>query len=805
MKGMLLAMIIGIFLAVNLVSAQQFDIYTDPTSVWTDDTVHFECICNEIITDDVYTVINTPEPQTVYIKMGKVDSTHYSSQYIPQVPGDFEVYCTSFSAGTEYNTSIIFVRSLDLDIDDLLVQYTDDDISLELYVYVYEEADEPVAITTFEELEFDLYVDGQEIEFGRSIQGEKWTLDITGYDPDPGAHTLRVVASYDGKNVQEDIPFEMDPAFEFEIGSMTPEEVLNGDTLTIYLTSSYHQSNVLPSTNVSVYLDGQEMSFEKSASSISFDVPAKGPGSYILSIEGEYGELSHTINGQVDYVIPVHGETFDADDKGVYGTLTFSRTSYSKNVPVTNGIYSGYITTGTYEVRADFDSFDARFTSVPITGEIENIIRYDKFTSADIAGLRIVGGYALEFSPAFNRVYIEADYDAGKLSGGDESGIEVYKCHYWNLDARKCRSINDWVLVDSDVNTGSNRVLFEVDSLSGFVIGEPKDLEISATLDMDEYFYGEVMHLTGVVKDQDNKPVDGATVEYSVSGSGDSLTTDSGGIFSADIIVPKREGNNILILNTSKTFYHQAGEMLEFKVFKREEIELELPQDAEVTVGETGTFTITIRNTGDIVLDNAEISFTGLPKDSSFAPHKFNHIDTGGSKDVQLTLTAKEKRVLTITAQIDSDQLSYSDSFVIRVNDAQSNETVAAEPPPPINFTGMISLLSGSGAAAMNIISVIASVVVIAFLGMKANRKRKFNGAARDYIVHFLNTIKKEVFRDNVKSIVRRRSRSRGSTKKKNTEKPARNKRGRPKGSTKKPAESIHEEDEYAPHMTGVG
>ena len=334
-----------------------------------------------------------------------------------------------------------------------------------------------------------------------------------------------------------------------------------------------------------------------------------------------------------------------------------------------------------------------------------------------------------------------------------------------------------------------------------------KELSVSASIDKSQYYFDQEIKLTGVVKDKDNKIVPGASVHYEIDGISGTITTETNGVFSVDIPVPRIEGRNILTINATRDFYESSGTILGLAILRKNELNMIIPTTTEIGEGEETSLDLILVNSGDTVLHNVIVSITGLPADSDYEPKTMTGLLANEQKTIRIMTNPEpdDKRVYTITVSIDSDETSYTDSFVLTVkrnhtqdqtNQTQTNETIQPVADYSFDFSFVTAYVTANGTAIVNTGSIIASVLIIAFFAVKTKRKKAFTLMTRYYVMHLLNTIKNEVLRDmkTIKPPPKERLVMRASGQSKPKKKPIKRK-------PKKQEEYV----ELQPHMTGVG
>jgi len=745
MKRAMLAIVIGIFLVLDIASAAELDFHVSSGEVWIGESIDFTCVVDGV-TGDIDIII---EKEDFYqpLPIGSGDGNH-THRYTPQVLGTFEAYCSNGTVNSA--TDEFSVSALVTEITYLENVYSDEEVHLRCKVYRETSFLEEIKTN----ISFKLFLDDDK----KTIDSPYWSsgewyiytqeANLGGKD-----YTLRLESLYLDKTNYTEITFQVNPALDFSL-DFGPSEIKHGDTVTASVTAEYHGSDVYGSAGVVVTINGQVVTVTKTPTGFTFTAPSMNPGTYDLAVTLTHNDLHETITRNIHYVIPVHGTSYDANGKGVSVDLKFTKDTYSKTIKIAGGSYSDSLPFGTYTLEATYGGLKTRLTDVPVHSELSDFIRFDYFNILDAGGLNMVGGHVMEFSHTFNTAYIDASYEAAKVK--DEKSLEVYRCDDWNFNSRKCSG--SWVKVSSTIDEPSNRASFQVTSLSTFVIGEMKEMHVSASIDKSDYYFNQTIKLTGVVRDSNNKIVPDATVTYRIEGTQGSVRTTSNGIFSADITVPSKEGRNVLRLNATKQFYVPAGSDLDLNILRKREFNIISPMDTEIE-GEA-ELELSLVNSGDSTLHDITITMTGLPLNSDYSPKTLTQLLSGQEAGIKITTTPddSDKRIYTVAVLVESRELTFSDSFVITVKkeDQQDQNQTTTQPQsnetahfilPEINLTGITSFFTADTTSLLNIGSIVASVIIITLLFIKANRKKKYTAITRYYITHILETIKKEVLK----------------------------------------------------------
>jgi hypothetical protein len=359
---------------------------------------------------------------------------------------------------------------------------------------------------------------------------------------------------------------------------------------------------------------------------------------------------------------------------------------------------------------------------------------------------------ALEFSLDFDRAFFEIKYDASKIS--DETNIEVYACHNWNLDARQCST--DWDRIGSEIDVNRNLVSFDLTKLSAFIVGERKGLGIEASLDKKEYHLNDAIKLTGVVRDTDNRFVEGVTVSYSIGSEKGKAETNSDGVFSATLAAPGEEGFHIMNLVASKAAYEGGGTDLEVSVLREKKLLWVLPLKSQINDMETSAVEVSLINSGQETLKDIRISVGGIPQGwYDFEPKEIEGMGPGKEEIIIIEVTPEspDRTSYTVNVEAECDEIgSESDNFVLTVSSdgvvEQPGAQEIADPGPGFSTDQISSYIVSNLPHIVNSISVAVSVAVIGLLGLRLRKKKGSDGKVRSGIMNLMTGIKMEISRN---------------------------------------------------------
>jgi hypothetical protein len=729
----------------------------EPNEIWIDNPVNISCYFNENVTTP-QTVWAYVTPTNQNLSLNLVNLSYYVREYSPPLLGTYTVFCSNGTSNS--NQKMFTVNDLKLNIIESPKSiYTDENLEIKANITKISDSEESISSN----VNFKVFINENEVPINEDntyFMSNRWIITTGSLSNfNPGSYTLHLETSLNligkTKTVSDDKSLEIYPALEFYISSINPSNIIGSENVTIKLYAAYHNSSILNSANISLSINNQNIAFKKIADGIIFQAPSLNPGSYNLKVELEYEGMKYSDSKNIEYVISLHGEVVDADGKSVSGKIRLVKEGWSQTILISNGVYSGYVPKGTYTISVTFPKLSATFTNVLISDEVKNLIRYDSFDQAALEGIKTAANFALEFALDFEKLFLEVEYDAKKIS--DETAIEVYTCSNWNLDARTCTG--KWEEVDSTINSIANLAKFELSHLSAFLIGERKGLQIESKLDKAQYYLGEPMELTGIIR-EDYKPVDDALVRYEIEGVTGETRTNANGVFSIELQAPNKEGTYTLIINASKLLYKPTTTSKEFSVTKKKEITLILPLSAEVVVGLNSSLEISVLNSGQEALHNFRVDITGIPNEwFDFSPKTWNVSAVGEEKKIEIRVNPKspEKNAYNIMVEVKSDEMEKKDSFVLSVRKPKTGTGETATVTQPKGFQITAHLISNT-VNLINSLSIIASGTIIFLLIKRA--RRKISGS-RNYI-NLLRSIKQEVMRS-----IRKRERRRNKGKRK--------------------------------------
>lgn len=767
-------------------SAQEAEIVVSPSGMWLGDAVSVECWFSKDPGADAWAVIT--EPISLELTgFSRENGSHFSRSYTPPVIGSYTIRCTNGSMDSP--EAGFSVAELEAEIEGL-PGCAFNDQGMEIHAVVTKNDGSAVHLTSG--VDFSVTLDGKGLEIPElpyyANQDGYWVIRTGGMEGfGPGNYNLALEASYQGRAAGDYAQLDVMEPLEFSIESVSPEELHGGENVTVVLRALYHNSSVLLASDISAELDGESLPIERTASGFRFACPELEPEPHSLGAGLEYQGLMVSDSRPVHYMIPVHGEIRNAEGSGVSASMVFTGEGWQKSIRTNvNGAFDVSVPAGVYGLDISFpSSVHVSVKGLDIHQELDDFVRFDSFPSGDIDGIRIAAAFALEFSPGFESMVVKAGYDGSAV--GDESDMMVYICEDWNLDSRSCSG--SWDEIDFDIDAMQNEVEFKVEHLSGFLIGRRGELSMEASINREEYVTGQSIELTGVVRDESRRVVHDARVEYIIPGvQKGHVDTNTNGIFSASIPVPSEGGQYNLKAEVSKGLYRQDSESFSFTVASLKDFKVIPPLRVDTSEGSESSPEVLIVNTGQDMLKDFRIRLSGIPEEwYGAAPEEWESLMP--EEEIVITLIIRpespEQEIYTIGIDVECDQLSKSESFVMYVKpleaeEAEAVETNASGSGSPYPVDSVTIYLVGSHEAVLNTLSLIASAGIILIIARRLRSGRR--SGSRAWLISLLNAIKSEVIRDPGRPARARPGR-------KASRKPARasgKHAGRPSGNTRK-------------------
>ncbi len=747
---------VGVVLVIWLLSAAQavsahLSIEARPGEVMVGDTLTVDCYSSEPMNSTMEWHITSPISNSW--EMTQINETHY--QHAKEITSFFEpdtytIHCSNGSMSSPDNSFVVYEIGTDItECGDSA--YSDQ--MLEIRVQVTKNTGTTQYLG--DGVIFRVFLDNTELELADNPfyypSENEWLLvtkNLSSFAP--GDYILRVEAEYNGRVFSDAKPFTVRPEYEFYIDSVSPSEINGGETVSVGLVAEHHGAPILNESELDVLFNGEDIGFEKTGDGFVFTAPELGSGTYELFVGMDYNGVSLNDTEDIRYMIHISGELIDANGKAVSGSIKFTRDAYQKTITTnSDGSYTGNIPSGTYKITATLPGVKVTVFNAAITGTWDNAMRFDLFTGQNLLeGLQEGMAFALELPVDFDDVSFEAGYDPKRIS--DESGLKVYACDEWNLEARRCEG--EWERISADVDTSANKVNFMVSHLSAFVAGNSRPLFIDAKTDRDRYFVGERIEVSGYVRNKNGGVIPDADIEVRAGSVSEKGKTNHNGVFSLQIEAPDEEGNHTVLVTASKGLYEAATQSIGVSVEKQKGITVTVPVSASISVNASSSMEISVFNSGQDTLRDLEVSITGLPEGTfSYEPEVIRKLDPGEEEKVLLrvSLPASSKKSYVVGIGIKGEGVEKDENFVVSVSgqlgENASQEGVSSEGSGSgtgMDFISAFLFLDASGM--VNVASVIASVAILVILLFKMKGKTR---TTRTYVSNLIGSVKQEVSR----------------------------------------------------------
>ncbi len=670
-----------IFFFLILPAAHSSSIHVDvsPQEVWIKNgsvSITLNCTSAGSVIEAFYS-ISSPIA-TENITMNEKEQGIFASEFstLPYI-GRYEgtAYCkvnesgniSLISTGFEFEVKDFVIASVSFEPSPA---YTDDVLKLVVNTTVVG----TISYSPASGVSFALKLDGEDVGISREdyyFYNGKWYIVLPS-NLSAGKHVLDITAQYDGMQSFSTVsttiytPLIID-AFDVS-GKIAP-----GNNITLRASVKFKGDAVsLQDVNPTLFLAGQDVSdlaVIKGDEDLVLTLPDRQPGNYMLRLEVIYsGHRAYA------YTILSYPALFSlsfktAENKALSGRIRFRGDDYEFSTSI-SGDAELLLPPSYYDIQlSDLPGIkNIQIRNVDMTTGAEEFLKYDVLDSGfGMEGIRLAGGIAIEIALPFTSASIEMKYDSRKV--GDEELLVVYACHKWNFYARKCSGT--WERIDAEVDTIRDVVRFTTNRLSAFVVGEPRYLVISTSLNKREVHLSEEFVVSGVVRNEDKSPVGYAKVHYRFDGTSGELEATKDGVFILRLRAPSEEGNYTVELVASKGFYLEARTGLNISVVAKKELSIILPDSFTVEVGSNTTLPIKVVNTGQKALSEVRIAISGLPAGSyRLDDAEISDLGVDEMKVLNLMLMPSEGQEgdypVTFTVASKIDRYSKSSSMLVK-------------------------------------------------------------------------------------------------------------------------------------------
>ncbi len=388
-----------------------------------------------------------------------------------------------------------------------------------------------------------------------------------------------------------------------------------------------------------------------------------------------------------------------------------------------------------YDIEITFPQSKIYLYGITISS-FDDPIKYKYSDGISVPGIRNAGLFSYELAFSYVDIDIEMKYVEKNVL--NEDNLKVFECSNWNSGKEICNTF--WEEINSEIDTVRNKIKIESVSLSAFVVGEIKSLNVDFSLDKEKYYLDDKITITGIVKDEDRKTVSNASIELYIENTqmSSKITTDENGIFSIETPAPENEGNYYLTLKAKKSPYKEFSGEKSFEVIKSKSVFIDFPDTIRIARGGNFTQEFSLTNNGQADLFDVKISLEGVPE------NYYNIISD------KIDLKSEEKKTLHIDLFIPIYAETGVSSATLKIEDGNVTEekvfglNIFEKSKENETTTAPTGLVTGFVFPEINYLDLIyiALFAVICFSIAIILKKIKIKRSKRDGIKNFLFDIK---------------------------------------------------------------
>jgi hypothetical protein len=556
-----------------------------------------------------------------------------------------------------------------------------------------------------------------------------------------GTYSLQITSSYDRINKTQSTTLTVKDPIQFSV--INTDNIIwvrPNDTINLQVQALDRGSPIpINTNNLAVQVGSTQATITSITPSSNYfnvvvQIPVLSPGMYALTASLSYQNYTYPNSSTIYYIAPVSGKITDHDGKGIAVQLRFLSSNVEKLKLYTdsNGAYSGSLPPGTYDIETTFPQSTLYLKSASINS-FNDPIKYFYSTEYLVPGIRNAGLFSYEIGLTFYEAGIEMKYDERNVF--NENDLVVFKCSNWNSGRKVCN--DKWFEIGGSIDTIRNVVTLNLSSLSAFVIGERKKINVNYNLDNENYYISSPIKINGIVKDSDGDAVSNATVYAFVKNTGtrENTISDSNGAFSIEFKAPEIEGSYTLALSAEKNPYIIFNDSKSFEVLKSRTVEIAIPDTIKLKQGQNFTQEISIINTGQANLLNLSISLIGIPTNYFNITKLIERLRANEENKIYVSFSIPEdaeQKTYSVTIEVSNDEIKQEKIFGFTI--VGKNETVNEVQTSP---TGRFILPSmDSNVIYITIFAVVSFSVAVILKKMKVRRSK------RNEITNFLFDVK---------------------------------------------------------------
>jgi len=565
-----------------------------------------------------------------------------------------------------------------------------------------------------------------------------WVLKLDSPSTE-GTYNVKVYAYYNRTNVSNSSSINVMKRIDFGVVSLSKNWVNGNENITLSLKAKdmgniidVNKNNLniqIASTSVSI------LSIDRSGDlyNVRITVPSLSAGTYELRSTLSYESSSYSDTKSIDYIVEVNGKIVDSNNKGISTQIKFFSGNVEKLRLSTDstGYYSSSIPPGTYDVQVVFPQSTLYLDYVSISN-FNDPVKYFYSNEDLVSGIRSAGLFGYEVALDYDEANIEMNYNEKNLF--DETQLTIFKCSNWNSGRKTCN--DNWFEVYGDFDTVRNLAKLNLTSLSAFVVGERKAINVNFNLDSERYYTESVVKIIGLVKDLDGSNVNNVTVKMYVKNTEIKINTssDNNGVFSIEFKAPKNEGNYTLVLSAEKSPYISFSGSKNFDVIKSRTVEILIPDTIKLKQGQSFTQEVSIVNTGQANLLNLNISLTGIPTNYFNLTNFIGRLNENEENKIFIYFSIPEnaeKKTYGATLEVSNSEIKQERVFGFTVVD--KNETIDIQSTP----AGRFILPKLDSNSVYIIVFAVAVFSIAIFL-----KKMKIKKSKRNDVKDFLSDVK---------------------------------------------------------------
>jgi archaellum component FlaF (FlaF/FlaG flagellin family) len=767
MKKTILFSLFIFALILSTARAEDLGININPSDIWVGDSVTISCWYSNVnlTLNKPYAFVEQINQHILWTKNDfiKQNDTYFYTTFTPHLLGSYKVVCSNGTVNSSEASfkmsrlSFVITNSPD-------VIYLGDKIIVHANVIKTADTDEMIT----NNVNFNVLLNDKSVQTDNDATyslGTEWiitTKEISSTDFNPSNYTLKINAIYMGENNSSTKNIQIKNPVEFGLIDMDKKEVLPGDNITITL-KSMEKGSPIPLQNLQLKFQISDkqctiLSTTQTGNNLAviISAPSLSPGSYNMSIKIIHDDYIWEYNSiTIDYGVPINVDMKDSSDKAVSVQFRFLIDGVEKKKFITgsDGSFSGYITPGTYDIELTTSNSKLTLYDVMINS-FDSPIKFDSPSSdVNIPGIGVGNIYIFEVALSYSSAYLELKYDSSKILNEDD--ITIYKCENWNFGRKICTG--DWKTVNAVTDTIRDFVKINTSSLSAFLIGYKKEMNLNFDTDKDEYYLSDVIKVNGIVEDEDNKPVSDVQITAIIPGTDISASgkTDNSGVFVFELIGPNQEGDYNIIVKGEKSPFSSVNASKVTKIVRSSKLSLLVPESVKINQGENYSMWFSIVNIGQIDFSDLKLSLSGIPEDYYTLP-EINELKAGEEKKISIDFKIPENAIKashTGKLRVNYNNTYLEEQFILTVLSVENNESVSSKNTGGFKFPSLSLPTAKIILPTMNtefLFIPILTVFIFSF-AVLFKKKRITVESERNNVKNLLLDIKREVERPLVK------------------------------------------------------